>query len=286
MGSVNKEYQIFLDRISFIFGYGFTHTLVSLSNSRVVRNNVWMSLLGIVCWRRRHISSSRCYVVRAGRFQKRSSGYQPQYWDRWYLFATARYAQADEYVRVDGLGDCAAEGRKQRTEERNQPQTKAGDISSEAERRRIENKDKAKRRKSKAKKHKIKINRTVTLSLARSKLPPDVKFKGYDTVVVQDLAIKTNNILFRKEVFYSPSERQSYRAELPFCKLKRFSVFGVESISVSVSPFAIDILEKVTCMLVISSTAASVSSNLKLPLMLAISILVIAELPEFSSVFK
>ena len=97
-------------------------------------------------------------------------------------------------------------------------------------------------------------------------MPPDVKFKGYDTVVVQDLAIKTNNILFRKEVFYSPSERQSYRAELPFCKLKRFSVFGVESISVSVSPFAIDILEKVTCMLVISSTAASVSSNLKLPL--------------------
>lgn len=95
------------------------------------------------------------------------------------------------------------------------PQTKGRDISSEAERQKIKNKKKADKKKSKAKKHKIKINRTVKLGLPKSKLPADAQFKGYESVVVQDLVIKTDNILFKKKVFYSPSEKQTYRAELP-----------------------------------------------------------------------
>jgi hypothetical protein len=95
------------------------------------------------------------------------------------------------------------------------PQTKGGDISSEAERQKIKNKMKAQRRKSKAKKHKIKINRTIKLGIPKSKLPADAQFKGYESVVVQDLVIKTDNILFKKAVFYSRSERQTYRAVLP-----------------------------------------------------------------------
>jgi hypothetical protein len=40
-------------------------------------------------------------------------------------------------------------------------------------------------------------------------------FKGYDEVVVQDLIVCMDNVLFRKEVFWSASESKSYRASLP-----------------------------------------------------------------------
>ena len=46
-------------------------------------------------------------------------------------------------------------------------------------------------------------------------LPPDAEFKGYEEVVVQDVVVHTDNILFRKEKFYSPSQRKIYLAELP-----------------------------------------------------------------------
>jgi hypothetical protein len=46
-------------------------------------------------------------------------------------------------------------------------------------------------------------------------LRPDAKFQGYEDVVVQDIIIRTDNVLFHKEVFYSSSERKSYRAPLP-----------------------------------------------------------------------
>ena len=37
-------------------------------------------------------------------------------------------------------------------------------------------------------------------------------FKGYETVVVQDLVLRTDTIAFEQEIWYSPSERRSYRA--------------------------------------------------------------------------
>jgi hypothetical protein len=114
------------------------------------------------------------------------------------------------------------------------PQSKGRDISSEAERQKIKNKEKAKRKKSKAKKHKIKIDRTVKLVVPESKLPPDAQFKGYESVVVQDLVIKTDNVLFKKEVFYSRSERESYRAELPLGYDGEFGP-GVRSLVISLA---------------------------------------------------
>ena len=48
-----------------------------------------------------------------------------------------------------------------------------------------------------------------------AKLPPDAEFKGYEEVVVQDIKIETDNVLFRKEKFHSPTEHKSYLAELP-----------------------------------------------------------------------
>lgn len=46
-------------------------------------------------------------------------------------------------------------------------------------------------------------------------LPPDAQFKGYVDVVVQDVSFTTDNVLFRKEKFYSPTEKRTYLATLP-----------------------------------------------------------------------
>jgi len=46
-------------------------------------------------------------------------------------------------------------------------------------------------------------------------LPVDAEFKGYEEVVVQDIKLTTDNVLFRKQKYYSPSEGKTYLAELP-----------------------------------------------------------------------
>jgi hypothetical protein len=46
-------------------------------------------------------------------------------------------------------------------------------------------------------------------------LPYDACHKGYRSVVVQDIAINTDNIEFRLERYYSPSEAKTYEASLP-----------------------------------------------------------------------
>jgi len=61
----------------------------------------------------------------------------------------------------------------------------------------------------------ITIDREQLLRVDRALLPPDAEFKGYEDVVVQDVVIRTDNVLFHKEVFYSPAHGQSYRAALP-----------------------------------------------------------------------
>jgi Transposase IS66 family len=83
------------------------------------------------------------------------------------------------------------------------------DHSSEHERRRRTERVKRGKRAT------ITINREEVARLDRASLPPDAKFQGYEDVVVQDLLIRTDNVLFHKEVFYSPSQHKSYRAPLP-----------------------------------------------------------------------
>lgn len=46
-------------------------------------------------------------------------------------------------------------------------------------------------------------------------LPTDAQFKGYVDVVVQDIVVKTDNVLFRKEKYYSSSTGKTYQAKLP-----------------------------------------------------------------------
>jgi len=83
---------------------------------------------------------------------------------------------------------------------------KGKNVSSEEER---------KQQGGKRKKTKIAINRREVCKLDRSKLPADAEFKGYERVVVQEILIKTDNVEYKKEVFYSASEKRTYTGELP-----------------------------------------------------------------------
>lgn len=88
------------------------------------------------------------------------------------------------------------------------------DISSENER----NKNKKKRgdrKKKKKKKNRIKVSRVEVCKIDKDQLPEDAVFKGYQPVIVQDIIIKTDNIEFKKETYYSPSLKKTFMASLP-----------------------------------------------------------------------
>ena len=83
------------------------------------------------------------------------------------------------------------------------------DHSSEAERKQRQAHTKS------SKKASLQIDRTEIAAVDQSILPADAEFKGYEEVVVQDIELKTDNVLFRKEKYYSASTHQTYLAELP-----------------------------------------------------------------------
>lgn len=59
------------------------------------------------------------------------------------------------------------------------------------------------------------IDRKEILEYPKEKLPFDAEFKGYEEVVVQDISLKTDNVLFLKPKYYSASEGKTYLAPLP-----------------------------------------------------------------------
>ena len=83
------------------------------------------------------------------------------------------------------------------------------DHSSEQERRQPQGWSKS------SKQDRIVVGREQVLTVDRALLPPDAEFKGYEEQVVQDLALRSDNVRFRKERWYSPAERKSYLAALP-----------------------------------------------------------------------
>jgi hypothetical protein len=91
----------------------------------------------------------------------------------------------------------------------NTPQPPPKDLSSEQERRTP--KAWSKGRKTDC----IPIDREHVVAVDPADLPPDAVFKGYEDVVVQDVLFRTDNVLFRKEKFYSPSQHTTYVASLP-----------------------------------------------------------------------
>jgi len=91
----------------------------------------------------------------------------------------------------------------------NTPQPPPKDHSSEQERRKPKTWSKDR------KMDRIAIDREQVVQVDPTRLPPDAVFKGYEDVVVQDVIFRTDNVLFHKEKFYSPSQHQTYLASLP-----------------------------------------------------------------------
>ncbi len=91
----------------------------------------------------------------------------------------------------------------------NTPKPPKEDISSEKER------HKTRQRHKSSKKAEIHIDREQKLEIDPALLPEDAEFKGWEDVVVQDIRMGTDNVLFHKEKYYSRSMGQSYQAELP-----------------------------------------------------------------------
>ena len=84
-----------------------------------------------------------------------------------------------------------------------------GDHSSEKERQTPKKHSKSSKNQS------IKIDREEILEYPNELLPADAQFKGYEEVIIQDIILTTDNLLFRKQKYYSLSEGKTYVAELP-----------------------------------------------------------------------
>jgi len=84
------------------------------------------------------------------------------------------------------------------------------DYSSEQERRTA-----PKTWQKRGKQDRVQIDRTERVEVDRATLPVDAEFKGYERVVVQDLVLRTDTIAFDLAVWYSATERRSYRARRP-----------------------------------------------------------------------
>ena len=87
---------------------------------------------------------------------------------------------------------------------------KSTDYSSEQERRTA-----PKTWQKRGKQDRVQIDRTERVAVDPTTLPADAVFKGYERVVVQDLVLQTDTVAFELAVWYSPSERRSYRAQRP-----------------------------------------------------------------------
>lgn len=85
---------------------------------------------------------------------------------------------------------------------------------------------KKKKRKKTSKKDKIKIDREEIIRIDKSLLPEDAEFKGYKEKPIQNVIIKTDNVLYKVECYYSKSEQKTYCAQLP--KHLETSEFGAE----------------------------------------------------------
>jgi hypothetical protein len=125
------------------------------------------------------------------------------------LQTTVRQLQADNQRLRDEINRLKGEKGKPDIKPNKHGKGQASDHSSEAERRKPQEWHKGR------KLDKIQIDREEVLSIDPARLPADAEFKGYEDTLVQDVVIRTDNVLYRKSKYYSPGERQTYLAELP-----------------------------------------------------------------------
>jgi hypothetical protein len=125
------------------------------------------------------------------------------------LSADLRALQEENQALRDEINHLKGEQGKPNIKANRTASVETSKHSSETER-----KQKRKRHQS-SKKAEIEINRKEVVKVRAEELPADAQFKGYVEVVVQDIVVKTDNVLFRKEKYYSPSTRKTYLARLP-----------------------------------------------------------------------
>ena len=61
----------------------------------------------------------------------------------------------------------------------------------------------------------LKVDREKIIKYPQAELPFDSEFKGDQEVIVQDILLQTDNVLFQKQKYYSPSQGKTYLASLP-----------------------------------------------------------------------
>jgi len=74
---------------------------------------------------------------------------------------------------------------------------------------------KKKKRQRKPKLPRITIDREQICYIDKSTLPADAQSKGFTDVVIQDIKIITDNVIYRRETWYSPSLNKTFIAPLP-----------------------------------------------------------------------
>jgi hypothetical protein len=125
------------------------------------------------------------------------------------LWAQVRALQEENQGLRDEINHLKGEQGKPNTKANKERSAETTDHSSETERKQ------PRKRHGSSKKGEIEINRKEVVKVRAEELPADAQFKGYVDVVVQDIVVKTDNILFRKEKYYSPSTGKTYLAKLP-----------------------------------------------------------------------
>jgi len=118
--------------------------------------------------------------------------------------------QADEINKLKGE-QGKPKIRKQKNDNKDDEDKDSKDHSSEKERKQSSGEKKKKRKK----KGNINIDRQIACKVDKDGLPDDIQFKGYESTVIQDIIIITDNIEFKRETYYSPSLKKTYIADLP-----------------------------------------------------------------------
>ena len=98
----------------------------------------------------------------------------------------------------------------------------------------------AKKRKRTPKLTTIKIDREEICYLNKDGLPDDLISKGHEPVVVQNIIIKSDNVRYLREAYYSPSTHKTYLSDLPPSPL--FNKEGLGEILLDKSPSALALL--------------------------------------------
>ena len=77
------------------------------------------------------------------------------------------------------------------------------------------NKDRKKNWKKKRKNDQVKIDREENCPVNKDELPSDAEYKGAREVTIQNITVKTDNVKFNIERWYSPSQKRYFEGKLP-----------------------------------------------------------------------